>query len=66
MNGDDNLRMLRAKAIERRRRLLANLFGRPSLVPPTRYLELTQQRVADIDAALHKHRPTSLRQARVV
>jgi hypothetical protein len=59
MTGYDNLRMLRNRAIERRRRLLANFLGRPSPVPSVRYLEQTQQRVADIDAALHWHKPGS-------
>jgi hypothetical protein len=56
MTGNDNLRMLRERAIERRRRLLTNFLGQPSPVPSMRYLEQTQQRVADIDAALHKHK----------
>jgi hypothetical protein len=52
MTGNDNLRMLRDRAIERRRRLIANFLGRPNAVPSMRYLKRTQQRVADIDAAL--------------
>jgi len=59
MTGDDTLRMLRQRAAERRQRLLANLFGRPSAIPSTRYLELTQQRVAAIDAALRQRKAES-------
>jgi hypothetical protein len=59
MTGKDNLRMLRDRASARRQRLFADFLGRPNPEPPIRYLERTQRRIADIDAALHERKPGS-------